>query len=133
MVITLSSAAMAAPAPVLKVKGAGTKTTQKFQVKNDWDLSRSYDCSNLPFPANFIVQVYKENGEVSYENMLVNQLGKNDTGVEHFHTGGTFYLVVTSACSWQLSAWQLSHGSCREVNGGGVRNPAIPSSRTPAH
>jgi hypothetical protein len=107
VMIALSSVAMAAPAPVLKVKGSGTKTTQKFEVKKDWDLSWSYDCSNFGYKGLFVAEVFKGNGELSYENMQVNQLGKNDTGVEHFHTGGTFYLVITSMCSWQVSAWQL--------------------------
>ena len=103
--------AAAAPAPVptapqtlLKLSGSGTKSTQKFTAGGDWDLNWSYDCSSFGYKGNFQVFVYNSDGSISFSNSGVNQLGMSDSGVEHYHSGGTFYLEVNSECSWKLDA-----------------------------
>lgn len=88
---------------VLDLTGNGTKTTQKFTVAGDWDLNWVYDCSKFLFgQGNFQVYVYTGDGNISFENTIVNQLGSKDSGVEHYHKGGTFYLVINSECSWSM-------------------------------
>ena len=102
-------AAAPAPAPVaatpqvlLDLSGNGTKTTQKFTAGKDWDLNWSYNCSNFGQDGNFQVFIYDGNGQMSFRNSPVNQLGASDSGVEHYHNGGEFYFTVNSVCSWKI-------------------------------
>jgi hypothetical protein len=102
-------AATSAPAPtasapqvLLDLSGSGTKSTQKFTAAGDWDLNWSYDCSNFGYKGNFQVFVYNGDGSMSLNNTGVNQLGMSDSGVEHYHSGGTFYFTVNSECSWKM-------------------------------
>lgn len=90
---------------LLDVTGSGTTTTQKFTAPGDWNLAWSYDCSSF-FGGTGVFQAYIYNGDgsLSLQNSLVNQLGANGHGVEHYHHGGTFYLVVNSVCSWHITA-----------------------------
>jgi hypothetical protein len=92
------------PQVLLDLSGNGTKTTQKFTAASDWDLNWSYDCTSFDNSGNFQVMIYNGGGSLSTDNTLVNQLGSKDSGVEHYHTGGTFYLVVNSECSWHVTA-----------------------------
>jgi hypothetical protein len=48
--------------------------------------------------------VYGADGSLSTSNAPVNQLGAKGADVEHYHSGGTFYLVVNSECSWHITA-----------------------------
>jgi hypothetical protein len=100
--------AVPSPSPqvLLALKGSGTKTTQKFSAASDWDLQWTYDCRAFigGYPGghgNFIVDVLNGDGSRS-QNQGTNQLGVKDQGVEHFHVGGTFYLEVTSECTWTM-------------------------------
>ena len=97
-------AQVAAPQTLLKLSGSGTKSTQKFTAGGDWDLNWSYDCSSFGYKGNFQVFVYNGDGSMSFSNSGVNQLGMSDSGVEHYHNGGTFYLEVNSECSWKIDA-----------------------------
>jgi hypothetical protein len=102
---TQASAAPAhQPQVLLDLSGNGTKTTQKFTAASDWDLDWSYDCTNFNNSGNFQVMIYNGDGSLSTDNTLVNQLGSKDSSVEHYHAGGTFYLVVNSECSWHVTA-----------------------------
>jgi len=93
---------------VLKVSGSGTRTTERFLVIGDWDLSWHYDCSNLGDKDNFVVLSKETDGSLS-ANLPVNQVGMSGSGVEHYHdyTSGPLYLQIITECSWQVSAWQL--------------------------
>src|SRR6266542_2143234 len=53
------------PQTLLKLKGSGTKTTQKFTAAGDWDLDWSYDCSGFGAQGNFQVFVYDSAGGIS--------------------------------------------------------------------
>ena len=90
------------PQTLGKISGSGTTTTQKFTAASDWDLNWSYDCSNFGNQGNFQVMIYNGDGSLSFQNALVNQLGKSDSGVEHYHNAGTFYLEVNSECKWTV-------------------------------
>ena len=88
---------------LLNIKGNGTKTTQTFTAAGAWDLSYTYDCSNFGAQqGNFIVYVYNSDGSMSFSNSGVNELGKSGSDVNHYHTGGSFYLTINSECSWTL-------------------------------
>jgi hypothetical protein len=102
---TQQAAQQPAPAPqvLLSIKGSGTKTTQSFTAAGAWDLSYTYDCSNFGGQGNFQVMVYNNDGSLSFENAPVNELGASGSDVEHYHTGGTFYLEVNSECSWSVT------------------------------
>lgn len=90
------------PQTLLKLSGSGTKTTQSFTAAKNWDLNWSYDCSNFGNQGNFVVTTYNDSGSPSFSNAPVNQLGSSDSGVEHYHNGGTFYLEVNSECKWNI-------------------------------
>lgn len=47
-----------APAVLLELSGSGTKTTQTFAVKGNWDLAWAYDCTSTGYDGNFIVMGY---------------------------------------------------------------------------
>jgi hypothetical protein len=87
---------------LLDISGSGSKSTAKFTAASDWDLNWNYDCTNFGSQGNFQVFIYNGDGTMSFANSGVNQLGKSDTGVEHYHSGGTFYLTVNSECKWKI-------------------------------
>lgn len=93
---------------LLRVKGNGTKTTQKFTAKGDWDLAYTYDCSNFGQQGNFIVMVYGDDNNMSLSNEGVNLLGMKGHDVTHEHHGGTYYLSVNSECGWTLKVTSAS-------------------------
>ena len=100
-----ASAVKATPQVLLDLTGSGSKTTQKFTTASDWDLNWSYDCTKFAGGSgNFQVFVYQGEGTMSLDNAGVNQLGASGTDVEHYHTGGTFYLTVNSECPWHITA-----------------------------
>jgi hypothetical protein len=93
------------PATLLDIEGEGTKTTQKFTTQgNDWDLAWTYDCSNFGERGNFIVGIKPGDGAMFSSNNGVNQLGPKGSDVEHYHSGGTYYLEVNSECRWHIVA-----------------------------
>ena len=89
------------PQTLLNISGSGTKTTQKFTASGDWDLVWTYNCAAFGDGGNFIVDVKNGDGTDS-DNQGVNQLGAKGSDTEHFHVPGTFYLEVTSECSWTI-------------------------------
>jgi hypothetical protein len=92
----------AAPQTLLDINGNGSKSTEKFTTQGDWDLRYSYDCSSFGGQGNFQVYIYNGDGSPSFANSGVNQLGASGSDVDHYHTGGTFYLVVNSECAWHV-------------------------------
>jgi len=100
---TATTPPIQAPQTLLDLAGSGTKSTQKFTAASDWDLNWSYDCSNFGYKGNFQVYIYGGDGTMSLQNVGVNQLGNKDSGVEHYHSGGTFYLEVNSECDWTVN------------------------------
>jgi hypothetical protein len=105
--VTKSGAPKAAgtAAKLLDQAGAGTKTTAKFAARGDWDLKWSYDCAGFAGgQGNFQVMVYNGDASMNFSNAPVNQLGTKGQDIEHYHSGGTFYLVVNSECSWHVTA-----------------------------
>jgi hypothetical protein len=106
--VTQTPAVAASPQVLLDVHGSGDKSTEKFTAAADWDLAWSYDCTagltrNGAIPSgyhcSFIVHIKQPDGHFSLENQGVSQLGVKDQSVEHYHTGGTFYLEVQVCCS----------------------------------
>jgi hypothetical protein len=91
-----------APQTLLDLQGSGSKTTQKFTARGDWDLAWTYDCSSFGAQGNFVVMVYNGDGSMSFQNSALNQIGTKGSDVQHYHTGGTFYLDINSECSWSL-------------------------------
>jgi hypothetical protein len=91
----------AAPTPqvLLDVEGSGIKTTQRFQVPDEWAIGWSYDCSNFGGSGNFIVSV---DGDVS--DTAANQLGASGHDVSYEHSGGNVYLQINSECDWHVRA-----------------------------
>jgi hypothetical protein len=99
---------IAAPPPpvhhaqvVADISGSGIKSTQRFNVPDDWDLYWTYDCSNFENHGNFIVMYYDSSG---IPNEAVNELGSGGSDVTHLHNGGDIYLEVNSECDWHIKA-----------------------------
>jgi hypothetical protein len=88
---------------------AGGQTTEVFTVDGAWDLRWSYDCSPMiRTQCDFHLTVKQmADCQVSPENQGITQNGVKDHGVVHYHTGGTFYVVVglayASAGSWTVT------------------------------
>jgi hypothetical protein len=91
--------------------GPGGETIEVFTVNGAWDLRWSYDCSSSlgsQYPklatCDFFVAVKQlSDCQVSLENPGIAQHSEPDHGVVHYHTGGTFYLVVDSYGSWRVT------------------------------
>jgi hypothetical protein len=97
-------AAAATPKVLLNIAGTGTKTTQTFAAHSNWDMAWSYDCSSFGAQGNFIVSVYNSSDNTpNFDNQGVNQLGKKGADVDHYHSGGSFYLKVISECKWTIN------------------------------
>lgn len=97
-----------APAPaamqtLLDISGSGSKTTESFTAAGAWNLIWSYDCSNFGSKGNFQVFIYDGNGNMSFDNSGVNQLGASGSDTDYYHVGGTYYLEVNSECSWHVT------------------------------
>jgi len=97
-----------APAPaamqtLLDISGSGSKTTESFTAAGAWNLIWSYDCSNFGSKGNFQVFIYDGNGNMSFDNPGVNQLGASGSDTDYYHVGGTYYLEVNSECSWHVT------------------------------
>lgn len=92
-----------APKTLLDIYGSGSKSTEEFTTtREDWNLTYSYDCSEFGMFGNFQVLIFNGDGSLSWQNSLVNQLGKSGSDVDYYHTGGTFYLVINSECRWHV-------------------------------
>ncbi|MFZ0886922.1 MAG: hypothetical protein WA005_00580 [Candidatus Binataceae bacterium] len=94
---------------VWRAAGGGDHSTEKFSVTGDWDLDWQYDCSSFGGSSVLIVKIMNPDGTQS-GNLGVDQMGRSDRGVEHYHIGGTYYLHVLSPCRWHLEVWQLPQG-----------------------
>jgi hypothetical protein len=91
-------AAVAKGAVLLAKAGHGTHSSKTFAAPDAWDLRWSYDCTRVfGGQGNFIVTV-----QPTFDT--VNQLGRADAGVEHFHQGGRLHLEVNSECTWRVRA-----------------------------
>lgn len=102
----VTAAAAATPQVLLDIQGSGSKSSQTFSAKRDWDLTWTYDCSSaFGGKGNFVVDVFNAaDNSQNFTNQGINQLGAKDSGVEHYHSGGTFYLEVLVGCNWTLRA-----------------------------
>jgi hypothetical protein len=99
----------ATPVVLLDTSGSGAQTTAKFTTgTDDWDLAYTYDCTQFGGTGNFIVDIYQSDGTPSFDNNGANELGAGAIRLQHFHTGGTFYLTINSECTWHVKALTVS-------------------------
>lgn len=87
---------------LLNVSGSGQHQTQMFTAVGDWDIAYAFDCSNFGPSGNFIVIVYGSDGNMSFGNTGLNELGPGRSGITHEHHGGTYYLAINSECNWTM-------------------------------
>ena len=52
----------------------------------------------------FSATVYESNNQISFNAMGVSDFGTRANGVKHYMTSGTYYLQITSSCSWHVVA-----------------------------
>ncbi|MFD1052139.1 hypothetical protein ACFQ1S_44480, partial [Kibdelosporangium lantanae] len=83
---------------ILDLTGDGPKQTDKFTVSGDWHVQWSYDCTKTDTPVDsLVVQVLGGNTEIP-----VTHLGPTGADTQAYHDAGTFYLSVSSNCSWHV-------------------------------
>lgn len=101
-----SAATAIAPVVVLRVSGTTNQVTEKFQATNDWDLVWNYKCSSA-YKENFIVRV-EDRGDAGYRNSSVNDLDFANSGTNHYHQSGTYYLDITAHCPFNIKVINYS-------------------------
>jgi hypothetical protein len=87
----------------------GPKSTQTFTTAGNWDVAWTYDCAKFVGDTpgghgNFIVITYDATtNQMATGINLINQLGVKDSGTDHFHAGGSYYLALQSECDWTVT------------------------------
>jgi hypothetical protein len=80
----------------------GNKATRLFTPQGaDWSLQWSFDCASLGDSGNFSVRVMRQGGGAS-GIAAVERISDHDSGDEHYHQAGTYYLQVVSECQWSV-------------------------------
>jgi hypothetical protein len=78
----------------------GNKTTKLFTPQGaDWTLQWSFDCAGLGDSGNFRAKIMRQGGGALAS---VEKINDHDSGTEHYHQAGTFYLEVVSECQWTV-------------------------------
>ena len=78
----------------------GNKTTKVFTPQGtDWTLQWSFDCASLGDSGNFSAKIMRQGSGVLAS---VEKINDHDSGTEHYHQAGTFYLEVVSECQWTV-------------------------------
>ena len=70
-------------------------------VGSDWEVDWSYDCSAGATPGRFIVTVFEPDGDFVVK--LVDVAGIKDEGVARDRQQDSFYVGITSDCSWHVT------------------------------
>jgi hypothetical protein len=95
------------PAPhesvVLQTSGSGTQTTKEFTVTGPWSIAWSFDCG-ADSGGSFFLDVFNASDHTpDFKNRGVDVEGeKHDSATSRFANPGTFYLEITSTCSWSI-------------------------------
>ena|SRR5579864_5377211 len=89
------------PQVIMDKSGSGNFKTPSFTTSGGWEIDWSYDCSNLGHSATFQVTVY-ESASNSQVDIAAIALGTQGPGVAFEDQGGTYYLQVSSECSWHV-------------------------------
>ena len=90
--------------------------TGSFTVAAAWDLRYTYDCSSQLSRqvgnAGHISLSVLDSDDQSYnfEHPSVSASGRSGGATLHFTMGGTFYVQVTSVCSWRVVVTDLNGG-----------------------
>ncbi len=87
---------------LLDVSGTGPKITGRFVAKAGWDMAWSYDCGQNA--GGFSATVYEANNQISFNASGVSDFGARANGVKHYTTPGTYFLQISSSCSWHVVA-----------------------------
>jgi hypothetical protein len=97
--------AVQVPSVVLAQAGHDSAITQPFSADGDWNLLWTYDCSKTGHQGNFEIAVFYRDGVIA--NLpSVNQFGTKDSGEEHYTGNESYYLAVSSLCSWTVTVKQ---------------------------
>ena len=92
------AASVSAPGVMLHVSSTGPQITGRFTSKAAWDLSWSYDCGRNV--GDFSAQVYSANNQIA--GFGVSDFGVKATGNKRYSAPGTYYLQISSSCSWSI-------------------------------
>ena len=90
--------------------------TGSFTVAAAWDLKYTFDCSSQLsqrlIPAGQVTLTVFDSDDQSFnaEHPNLTASGRSGGSTVHFSRGGTFYVQVTSPCSWRVVVTDLAGG-----------------------
>ena len=96
------SASVSGPGVLLHATGTGPQITGRFTPKAAWDLSWSYDCGRSV--GDFSAQVYDRNNQIA--GFGVSDFGIKASGNKRYSASGTYYLQISSSCTWVIDIRQ---------------------------
>lgn len=97
--IPTATLSTAGPGNLLEASGTGPKITGRFTAKSGWDMSWSYNCGQNV--GGFSAQVYDASNQPTL--LGVSDVGTSASGVKRYSTPGTYYLQISSGCSWSIA------------------------------
>lgn len=90
--------------------------TGSFTVAAAWNLKYTYDCSSqvsqrVANAGHLTLAVFDSDDQsYNFEHPTVSASGRSGGSTLHFVRGGTFYVSVTSVCSWRVVVVDLEGG-----------------------
>ena len=88
--------------------GAHLDPTGSFTVAAAWNLTYTFDCSSeisqrLAGADTVSLTVFDSDDQsYNFEHPMVSASGRSGGSTLHFSRGGTFFIDVTSSCSWRV-------------------------------
>ncbi len=79
----------------------GATSTKKFHVSRKWQVQYTQNCSSIGVQQPFAVSVYDFTGS-NDEAAAINVSGIKVHGTHHFSHPGTYKLLISASCPWQI-------------------------------
>ena len=92
---------------LMKASGGGTQTTATFTASRPWSIAWAFDCG-AGSGGSFFVDIYNASDRTpDFKNQGIAAEGEQQAAdTSHFASPGTFYLQITTTCSWRLTAYE---------------------------
>jgi hypothetical protein len=97
--------------PLLELDGIGSvDKTAWYTAANHWTLSYRWDCARArqrgnPNASGFQYTLFNaDDDSTAFESPRVMATGVNGTGEVDYATAGQYYLQISTACEWRVSA-----------------------------
>jgi hypothetical protein len=91
-------------APFRQFSGTGSTTTSSYGTSGKWDLTWSYDCTNIGSRGRFQLEVYDEILKAQDPNQVpIDETRMAGNGTQEFNTSSLDHLVITTQCVWHVT------------------------------